>query len=195
MRNLVLLILTCLLSLPVRAQDNPALWRQLKTVAGEHYQLSVPEIFRQFPVQGRSNPEQFFEASGQALPITFNQGPLIVNVFLMRQDCSSLEDCKRKCLEGYHLNNDRVFSKNWHDNQEEFILSSGEKAFLLYTRFYRPSKGLQQSRFDLVSYSDKAKIGYLYTLSVQHVDDSYKVETELNIPALAKDLYRRFQLR
>jgi hypothetical protein len=184
-----------LLSSPVSAQDNPVLWRQLKNIAGEHYQLSVPEIFRQFPTQGRSNPEQFFEASGQALPITFNHGPLIVNVFLVREDCSSLEDCKRKCLKGYHANNDRVFPEGWQDSQEEFTLSSGEKAFLLHTRFYRPSKGLRQSRFDLVVYSDKAKIGYLYTLSVQHVDETYKVEVELNIPAFAKDLYRRFQLR
>src|SRR5215475_5794297 len=102
MRNLVFLFPICLLSSPVCAQENPALWQQLKTVAGEHYQLSVPEVFRQFPMQGRSNPEQFFEASGQGLPIAYNQGPLIVNVFLVREDCSSLEDCKFKCLKGYH---------------------------------------------------------------------------------------------
>jgi hypothetical protein len=180
---------------PVCAQENPALWRQLKTIAGDHYQLSVPENFRQFPVQGRSNPEQFFEASGQGFPIAFNQGPLIVNVFLVREDCSSLEDCKHKCLKGYRANNDRVFPEGWQDGQEEFTLSGGERASLLYTRFYRPSKELRQSRFDLVAYSDKAKIGYLYTLSVQHVDESYKVEAELNVSAFAKNLYRRFQLR
>jgi hypothetical protein len=194
MRGLVFII-TCLLLSPVRAQDNPALWRQLKTAAGEHYQLSVPEGFRQFPTQGRSNPEQFFEASGQALPIAYNQAPLIVNVFLVRESCTSLEDCTHKCLEGYRANNDRVFPDGWQDGQEEFKLSSGEKAFLLHTRFYRPSKGLRQSRFDLVAYSDKARTGYIYTLSVQHADETYKVEAELNIPALAKNLYRRFQLR
>jgi hypothetical protein len=195
MRNLVFLIPTCLLSSPVFSQDNPVLWRQLKTITAEHYQLSVPEIFRQFPMQGRSNPEQFFEASGQALPAAFNQGPLIVNVFLVREDCGSLVDCKHKCLNGYHANNDRIFPEGWLDGQEEITLSSGEKAFLLHTRFYRPSKGLRQSRFDLVAYSDKAKIGYVYTLSVQHVDETYKIEAELNVPVLARNLYRRFQLR
>jgi hypothetical protein len=180
---------------PLCAQENPVLWRQLKTIAGDHYQLSVPENFRQLPPQGRSNPEQFFEASGHGLPITFNQGPLIVNVFLVREDCSSLEDCKHKCQRGYHANIDRVFPEGWQDTQEEFILSGGEKAFLLHTRFYRPSKGLRQSRFDLVVYSDKAKTSYTYTLSIQHVDDSYKVEAELKFPAFAKDLFRRFQLR
>jgi hypothetical protein len=193
--RLHLAFLLSFVTAPVCAQENPILWRQLKTIAGDHYQLRVPENFRQFPVQGRSNPEQFFEASGQGLPITFNQGPLIVNVFLVRDDCSSLDGCKHKCLEGYHANNDRVFPEGWQDGQAEFTLSGGEKAFLLHTRFYRPSKGLRQSRFDLVVYSNKANSGYTYTLSVQHLDETYKVEDELKLPAFAKDLYRHFQLR
>ncbi len=195
MRCLLSLIATCLLSFSVFAQENPTLWEQLKTVTGDHYQLSIPENFRQFPVQGKSNPEQFFEASGKGLPISFNQGPVIVNIFLVREECSSLEDCKRKCLDGYRQNTDRVFPEGWQDRQEKLILGGGDKASMLHTRFYRPSKGLNQSRFDLVAYSEKAKTGYFYTLSVQYADHTYKVEADLNIPAFAKSLFSRFQLR
>jgi hypothetical protein len=113
----------------------------------------------------------------------------------MRESCSSLEDCKRQCLEGYRINRDRVFSADWQDAQEQLPLENGDEAWLLHTRFYRQSKGLHQSRFDLVAYSNKAKAGYLYTLSVQHVDGTYKVEGDLGIPAFAKALFSRFQLR
>jgi hypothetical protein len=195
MRDLLFLIPAWLLSFSAFAQENPAVWAQLKTITGQHYQFSVPEIFLQLPTPSGKNPEQFFAASGVGLPITFNQGPVIVTIFLVRERCSSLEDCKHECLEGYRLTSDRVFSAGWHDRQEKLLLSGGEEASMLHTRFYRPSKGLHQSRFDLVVYSDKAKAGYLYTLSVQHADSSYKVETDLSIPSYAKSLFSRFQLR
>jgi|SRR5262245_22266001 len=194
MRNVVFLVPFCFLSFFVFAQEDPVVWRQLKTITNEHYHLRVPENFRQIRNLGRGL-EQFFEASGVGLPITFNQGPVIVTIFLMRESCSSLDDCKRQCLEGYRINRDRVFSADWQDTQEKLPLENGDEAWLLHTRFYRQSKGLHQSRFDLVAYSNKAKAGYLYTLSVQHVDGTYKVEGDLGIPAFAKALFSRFQLR
>jgi hypothetical protein len=196
MRNLVFLVLFCFLSLSVSsAQEDPVLWKQIKTVTSEYYEFRVPETLRQLRTPSGKNPEQFFEASGVGLPITFKQGPVIVTIFFGRERCSSLEDCKHECLEGYRLNSDRVFSAGWQDRQEKLLLSGGEEASMLHTRFYRPSTGLHQSRFDLVVYSDKAKAGYLYTLSVQHADSSYKVETDLSIPSYAKSLFSRFQLR
>src|SRR5262245_20513806 len=182
MRGLLFLIPIGFLSFSLSAQEDPALWKQLKTITSENYQFSVPENFRQMRTSSR-NPEQFFEASGAGLPITFNQGPVIVTIFLVRENCSSLEDCKRKCSEGYRINLDRVFSDGWEDRQEKLTFGNGQEAWLLQTRFYRRSKGLHQSRFDLVTYSNKAKVGYLYTLSVQHADGTYKVESDLRIPA------------
>jgi hypothetical protein len=177
------------------AQEDPVLWKQIKTVTSEDYEFRVPETFRQLPTPSGKNPEQFFEANGVGLPITFNQGPVIVTIFLVRERCSSLEDCKHECLEGYRLNSDRVFSAGWQDRQEKLSLGNGQEAWLLHTRFYRSSKGLHQSRFDLVVHSDKAKAGYVFTLSVQHGDASYKIEADLNIPAYGKSLFSHFQLR
>src|SRR5262245_50349735 len=150
MRNVVFLVPFCFLSFFVFAQEDPVVWRQLKTITNEHYHLRVPENFRQIRNLGRGL-EQFFEASGVGLPITFNQGPVIVTIFLMRESCSSLDDCKRQCLEGYRINRDRVFSADWQDTQEKLPLENGDEAWLLHTRFYRQSKGLHQSRFDLVA--------------------------------------------
>ncbi|MCK9562059.1 MAG: hypothetical protein M0R02_04990 [Bacteroidales bacterium] len=132
--------------------------------------------------------------SGLALPATFNGAPVMVTIFFVKQDGKNLDDCKNKCLSGYRSNTDREFPKKFKDGQEKIKLTNGQDAYFLNTRFYRKSKGLNQSRFDLVVYSDKVKIGYIYTVSIQYSDNNYKFETDNNLTDFAKKLYNYLTL-
>ncbi len=175
-------------------QVDPTVWDSLKTVSTDNYEFKFPYKWRQMPTGGQG-PEQLLEASGLALPASFNGSPVMVTIFYVKQDGKNLDDCKDKCLSGYRANSDREFPKKFKDGQEKIKLASGQDAYLLNTRFYRQSKGLNQSRFDLVVYSDKAQSGYIYTLSIQYSDNDYKFETDNKLADIAKKLYSYLTLK
>jgi hypothetical protein len=187
MKNLFAIILA-FLSLNAFGQSNQEVWHNLKTITTASYELKVPSKWRQIPT-GEQGPEQVFEASGSLLPMMFNGAPVMVTVFFIKQEGQDLNDCKEKCLNGYKANPDREFPKEFKDGQEKIKLASGQDAYLLNTRFYRKSKDLNQSRYDLVVYSDKAKTGYIYTVSVQYADNEYKFESNNKLADIAKKLY------
>jgi len=188
MKKLLTLFLIATLVTTVYGQVDKAVWDSLKTVTTDNYELKVPYKWRQMPTGGQG-PEQMFEASGLALPTIFNGSPVMLTIFIVKQDCKDLDACKDKCLGGYRENPDREFPKNFKDGVEKIKLAGGQEAYFLNTRFYRKSKGLNQSRFDLVVYSDKAKAGYIYTVSIQYADNDYKFETDNNLSDFAKKLY------
>lgn len=187
MRILLIIILT-IFSITAFGQTDQAIWSDLRTVKTDYYELKVPSDWRQMPTIGQG-PELLLEASGRAFPAAYNGWPVIVTVFFVKQDGANLEDCKQKCLDGYRGNPDRVFPEKFRDGQERVKLTDGQEAFFLNTRFYRKSKELNQSRFDLIVYSDKAKSGYIYTVSVQYADGDYQFETDNNLSDFAKKLY------
>ena len=119
----------------------------------------------------------------------------MLTIFYVKQDSKNLDDCKDKCLSGYRANPDREFPNKFKDGQEKIKLASGQDAYFLNTRFYRKSKGLNQSRFDLVVYSDKTQSGYIYTLSIQYLDKDYKFETDNKLADFAKKLYSYLLLK
>ena len=187
------LIIFTVLHLTAFSQVDPKIWKNLKSIKSEYYEIQVPDNWREIPTNG--DPKQFFEASGLILPVTYKGWPVIVTIFLAKEECKDLENCKDKCLSGYRSNADRVFEENFKDGAEKIKLSNGQSAYFLNTRFFRKSKDLNQSRFDLVVFSGKAHAGYLYTVSVQYKDPDYKFETENELPAFAKKLFSYFKLK
>ncbi|RIJ33550.1 hypothetical protein [Pontibacter oryzae] len=191
--NKLFTVLLALLSISAYGQVDQSIWDNLKTISTENYEIKFPSKWRHIPTGGQG-PEQLLEASGQALPAVMNGSPVMVTIFFVKQDGKNLDDCKDKCLNGYRTNPDREFPERFIDGQEKIKLTQGEEAYMLNTRFYRKSKGLNQSRFDLVVYSDKAKAGYIYTVSIQYADNSYKFEKENNLADFARRLYSYLKL-
>ncbi|MES2388712.1 MAG: hypothetical protein V4543_11990 [Bacteroidota bacterium] len=170
------------------AQVDPLIWNKLKTISSENYEFKVPENWRAMPT-GQQGPEQLLEASGLALPKDYNSKPVIVTLFFVKQEGNSLDVCKDKALSGYHSNPDRVFPADFTDGAEKTKTAAGQDAWFLNTRFFRKSKGLNQSRYDFVVWSGKAKAGYLYTLSVQYDDPDYDFEKDNKLEEFARKLY------
>ena len=191
--NKLLTIVLTIFSLTVFGQVDPTIWDSLKTVTTDNYEIKFPYKWRQMPTGGQG-PEQLIEASGLALPISFNGSPVMMTIFLGKQEGKNIADCKEKCLSGYRSNPDREFPKKYKDGEEKIKLTTGQDAYFLNTRFYRKSKGLNQSRFDLVVYSDKTNMGYIYTVSIQYSDSDYKFETDNNLAGFARKLYSYMKL-
>lgn len=188
-------VLGLILSLAAFSQNNNEVWTDTDTISTDLYEFQVPTVWRNLSemLGGGQGPEQYFEASGQGLPVSFNGGPVQVTVFLVKLDDSNLKEAKEGIIDGYFSNPDRVF-KNKKDFEEETItLADNSEAVLLNTRFYRKSKGLNQSRYDLVTYSEKHETAYMFTVSIQYVDDTYDFETDNDLKDYAKKLYSTFK--
>ena len=168
-------------------------WNDTVTHQGTGYTVSVPRSWRYLQPPGRG-PEHLFEASGHALPASHNGDPVIVTAFIGTFPASSLADAKKNTIQGYSENPDRVFPSGTKYQEKDFKLSGGQPATLLSTRFFRKSKNLQQSRFDLVAYMPSHKRALLYTLSVQYVDDTYRLEQELKLAELALKMFGAVKL-
>ncbi len=171
-------------------EDASAAWSRLLRKEGRYYRLSVPAAWRPmtFP-----ELEAFYEASGTVLPVVYNGGPVIVTVFLEQFPAKSLEAVKEDLLAGYTDNPGRLFPKGFRHGQEPFVLRNGTRAYLLSTRFYRKSKGLEQSGYDLAAFSEKGRQGFMYALSVQYADESYEFEKMYELKRLAKTLFTHFE--
>lgn len=161
---------------------------------GVGYRLSAPAAWRDMDTTGY-DMEAFFEASGRILPAVHEGGPVIVTSFLARFPAASLAAAKQDTLRGYSQNPDRIFPDGFSHEEREMTLKGGQRAYILNTRFYRKSKGLHQSIFNLVAFSEESQEAFLYTLSVQYHDESYALEESFQIRAIAKRLFGYFELK
>ncbi len=194
MRKLLVIFFAAVFSLSAGAQERDTTWGDLRSIETEFYYLVVPANWLNIGKVG-DNIDQSFDGTGMFFSDSFNTAPVLVGLFVMKETATSLAEAKAKCLKGYRSNPGRDFPKNFKEGQEKITLVSGQPAWILNTRFYRPAKQLNQSRFDLVVYSDKAKQGYLITVSVQYKDDSYAFENDNKLLEFAKRIYSYFQLK
>lgn len=176
------------------AQTRDTTWRNLKIVETEYYQLQVPNNWLDLGSVGDLVANSY-DATTHYFPDSFNTAPILVGVFVMNQPATNLEEAKQRCLDGYKTNPDRVFPENFTEGQKKVKLTTGQDAYLINTRFYRKTKNLNQSRYDLVVYSEKSKQAYLLTVSVQYNDPSYDFEKDFRLTEFASKIYSHFVLK
>ena len=188
-------LLGLLLCLNVFSQTKSDIWAETDTISTELYQFQVPTSWRNYgKMMSGNGPEQFFEASGKGIPISFNGGPVKITVFLVKLDkAKDLKEAKENTINGYFENLDRVFEKKNDYSEKTFKLLDESEAIILNTRFYRKSKGLNQSRFDLITFSKKHKTAYMFTVSFQYIDNSYEFETDNNLSDYSEKLYKSYK--
>jgi hypothetical protein len=158
------------------------------------------------------NPfEAYFIGDGGEFPIGYNNGPLMMILWLFEEnvpisdqvndklgrinDEDKLEIITEGYIEGYYTNPDRVFPDDFDVEQKKIRLSSGEAANFIHVRFYRKSKNLNQSRYDLMMVNPEDGQGYAMTLSVQYSGDYQKAEEDLRLTEFAEQLFSSFEFR
>lgn len=175
------------------AQDS-LITMQFRGIEGEGYRLRVPEDWRYIQGKGTEGPEFHLDLSGIAFPASYKDHPLIVTVFLSPFKAEDLDEAVQGTLIGYRQNPDREFPLN-KDEAWEHKLTSGERAPVLKTRFYRKSKQMHQIRYDMITFSDTTKTAYDLVFSVQFVDPEYGIEKEYDLDAGVLRLFDAFELK
>ena len=192
MKNILLINILFLFVYTSYSQSDTSIWSDLKTIKKDNYEVSAPKNWRELDMSAY-HLQVYFEASGLAYPLSYNNSPFIVILCIGDMKINSLEDARESVQNGYSQNTDRVFPEDFKYESESVKLISGEDAYIINTRFYRKSKGLNQSRFDLVAYSEKYKTSYMYTISIQYSDPSYEAEKTLGLKDFARKVYSYFK--
>ncbi|MCX6350624.1 MAG: hypothetical protein NTX03_02050 [Bacteroidetes bacterium] len=188
MKNLLTLLAAICISINGFAQTDQNLWDNLKTVSTKDYEIQVPTSWKRIRASSQGF-ELYYEANGFGLPKSYNSYPVILTVFMTKQVCKNLENCKEIVMDGYRGNQDRKFQNKIKDREEKTKLTSGQDAYFLSTRFLKKSNQSNQSRYDMVVYSDIEKIGYVYTVSVQYADADYSFESDNNLKGFAEKVF------
>lgn len=194
MKHFSVLIFSVCFAFTANAQNTGTIWDEMKTITMEDYELSVPVDWRDFSGE-MTHVENYFEASGLVLPFVYEGSPVILVVFVIKEDADDLESFKDKVVSEYRKNTDRVFEEDFEDLVEPVSLHSGPDAYIISTRFFRKSKSLYQNRYDLLTFSEKSNSGYIYGVSIQHGDKDYDIAEELWFYQFANILFGYFHLK
>jgi len=169
-------------------------WQYLQHYESEILSLEVPDKWLNLGGLG-SVVQVAFDGSGLYFQESMNDRPVLVGVFLLNVAGGSLEEVKETTLKEYRANTDRIFEPEYVDPVYTFTLTGGIKSYLLHTRFFRKSNQLNQSRYDLIIFSEKVGKGFSVMLSVQYADPTYSFEKTNAIDALAARVFNRVVLR
>lgn len=163
-------------------------WQKLQIYHGAGISIQVPQGWLNLGGLGTA-VEVAFDASGLYFPDTFNNRPVLAGVFILNQPGTSLEEATDLALKDYRYNTDRVFEPGDSDSAYRVSLQDKEWGYVLHTRFFRKSTLLNQSRYDLILFSDKIKRAYSVMVSVQYSDPSYVFEKNNALDLFAARLF------
>ena len=153
------------------------------------------------PESWRDNTDEYkpmylaYYQGEQGFPLRYNNMPLIIVMWVTDSSYTDLEKMKDDWIDGYKTNPDRIFTGKFPTEVTKTKLKSGEDAYVIQVRFYRPSKELNQTRFDMVTVDSKNKKSYNLGISIQYAGDYEKAEKVLQLKELAEDIFTRFELK
>ncbi len=179
------------------AQLDTTIWENTKVYENNELKIEVPESWLFLPLVTNEKIPFYFQGRATDYPVIVNGNNVFVTILVTKLNgyFDDLTDVINDIQDGYITNSDRVFPEGPTSHVEPFTIKSGEVAGLVSTRFYRKSKGLNQSRFDLALYNEKTKNAYMYTLVVLYGDETYQLEETLKIRDYAKRIYSRFSFK
>jgi hypothetical protein len=193
LKQYLLALFVCLSFAGVAVAQDSLVTMEFRGIEGNGYRLRVPQDWRYVQGNGQG-PDFYLELSGIALPDTFKGGPVIATVLLTPFKAKDIDEAVQGTLAAYRGNPDRVFPLA-KDEAYEHSLASGARAPILKTKFFRKSKGLQQIRYDLITYSESQKQAYDLIFSIQFADPEYSIEKVWDIESGVKKLFESFELK
>lgn len=179
------------------SQPDTTLWNDTKVYENDELKIEVPESWLFLPLVTNEKIPFYFQGRATDYPVIVNGNNVFVTILVdkMTKKFNNLDEVTKDIQDGYPTNPDRVFPEGPTSEVETFTIQSGETANIVSTRFYRKSKGLNQSRFDLALYNEQTKNAYMYTLIVLYGDDTYQLEETLKIRDYAKRIFSRFSFK
>jgi hypothetical protein len=183
------------LTLLLSAQTDTSIFKVIKAVEANEYLFRVPEQWKNIPQIENAPIDQKFEFTNVGLPLKVNDAPLTAFLILRKMNCDSIEQGVNFIINEFTGYADRVNQAGETYEKDTITISSGEKAILIHSRFYRRSKVSNFTRYDLVAYSPKRKAAYMLTITYQYKDATYRIEADLKLRQYAVRILKSLVLR
>ena len=133
--------------------------------------------------------ESYYSLEGRDFPAFFNEGPVIANVWSITETkYKGLESAKKDWLDGIVINADRDFTNVPEKQVCKDKIKSGEDAYFIKTNFYRKSKGLNYSRYDVLAFKNGKT--FTITLTIAYSADFNEAEEALHLDYIAKEILK-----
>jgi hypothetical protein len=169
-------------------------WNSLTRYESAAVSFKVPSNWIKLGSLG-SVVDMAFDGTGMYFPEADSNGYILVGAMLLNQPGNSLEAAKTLALREYKTNTDRDFEAGYRDSVYEYNLPAGKKGFVLHTRFLRISKQLNQSRYDLILFSDALQKAFSVMITVQFTDPTYRFEEQYALQQFAARLFSYVELK
>lgn len=179
----------------VFSQKENEIWNETDTISTDNYEFQIPTVWQNldYTLGGKKGPEQAFDATGQGLPKYYNGGPVLISAFLAKSDYSYLQEANKSKFKKYYSFTSEEYKLESDVVEQTFILKDNTKAVLIKTRRYLKSDRLNESRYDLITYSEKLEIAYVFSVTVRYFDDTYEFESIYDLNRYVEKLYATFK--
>ena len=135
------------------------------------------------------NLYELYEVSGILLKPFYNNGPLIVTIFIFNMGkAKDLDEATSIWKDTFYNDKDRKYY-----NQSPLGATIDAKWGLI-SHFYRKSKGLYQTRYEFISISPKTNDIINLTISIQHNDSSFNLVKELGLNNMADYVFSKLAI-
>ncbi|MBI5355766.1 MAG: hypothetical protein HZB68_04905 [Candidatus Aenigmarchaeota archaeon] len=164
----------------------------------EEYKFHVPEgwwsLDKEY-VKG-THLETYYRGDGVTFKPFYKNGPVIVNLWsLTSRKYASLEEATDDWKSGYTSNKDRVFYDQYPAKGHKIRLKDGKIASVMHVNFYRLSKELNQSRFDMLVFNEVSGKTHGLTMTVEYLSAFGDIEGDLSFPSLAEGIFETFEIK
>lgn len=139
-----------------------------------------------------------FEGSGAGFPIYVNDNPLIVNVNILHPGkFNSMDSLAETTMAEINKNKgtDKIFEEGFVPLMNKLTVKSGEEAKIVKHQYFRKSKNLNQTRYDMLLIAPKTNEAFVYTISIQYLGEYDSFESYLKMDEFADNVYKRFELK
>ena len=179
----------------VFAQTDTSVFQKSKSISVAEYVLNIPADWKPAEHSDISVKDLKYEFTGVGLPKDVNGNPLTAFFTLRRYECRNIAAAEDYIITEFSSYPDRVTPNGFNYERDSVKISSGEKATLFFTHFYRGRKLYNYSRYDLVAYSKKRKVAYMLTVTYMYKDPTYAVENSLKMKEYAIRVFSGLLLR
>lgn len=173
-----------------------------RIVESENYRMTVPSTW-QVKKEIGPGPEFAFQITDwrswdtvdeQMLPKTYNNEPVLAAGFIVGVRGEDLAAATKLVTERSRSLPDRKFEKE-KTEVETFTLKSGHKAAIVKTRSTRMSSKIQQTRYDLIVFSEKAGHAYNLAFLFNYKDPKFELETARQLDERIREIFATFELK
>ena len=178
-----------------QAQTDTSIFKVLKGVETNEYFFKVPERWKEVPQVEASPIDEKFDFTNVGIPFKVHDAPLTAFLVLKKLECDSIGVGEKFCIDEFSSYSDRITAAGESYDTDSLTITSGERATLIHSRFYRRSKVSNFSVYNLVAHSTKRNACFILSITYKYKDATYMTEADLHFRQYSTRIFETLSLR